>query len=326
MDVDKAQAIADEILAGNFPRAASLAEAWVRELPQGTSLDISPERSAADEAYEIARYFLHRHERLSTLPPGMERGRAFEGMLRDLTAQGHQSTIRRTAVMLCHAQIADSFARDLAGQKSYQLQLDDLMQLTYSLLMIANYTSAREVLAFILANHPTHAGAHYMAAHAANMTGNEQGFFEHYRDALYLRPEVVAEYPEFMPAGIFQDMMNLVHEEGYGDNAASGGVRERIYALLLEVNGVYRHRRKLKVDEARQLEAEYLRLRQEYAGARVHKKTFEPRLLQLLAMLIIHAHQMQNFEKFEHFRAEMIAIDNAIWQTFHQNNLAQGAP
>ncbi len=322
MDVSHAQAIADEILTGNFSRAASLAEAWLQQLPAGTSLDTTPEKAEAEEAHEIARYFLHRSERLANLAPGMDRGRAFEAALADLINASYVSPIRRAAVMLCHAQIADNFARDLAGQKSYQLQLKDLMQLAYSLLIIANFTSAREVLNFILTNHPSHAGAHYMAAHAANMTGNEQGFFEHYREALYLRPEVVSEYPEFMPGGIFQEMMKLVHEEGYGDG---GGIRERIYALLLEVNGVYRHRRKLKVDEARQLEGEYQRLRQEYAGARIHKKAFEPRLLQLLAMLIIHAQQMQNFEKFEHFRSEMISIDNTIWQTFHQNNLAQGA-
>ncbi|MBN8221033.1 MAG: hypothetical protein J0L53_08905 [Spirochaetes bacterium] len=319
MDVSYAQAIADEILNGNFSRAHTIAEAWLKELPAATSLDVNPEKAEAEEAHEIARYFLHRSERLANLAPGMERGRAFEAILADLSQANHVSVIRRAGVMLCHAQIADNFARDLAGQKSYQLQLKDLLQLTYSLLMIANYASAREVLGFILSNHPTHAGAHYMAAHAANMTGNEQGFFEHYREALYLRPEVVAEYPEFMPGGIFQEMMKLVHEEDYGE-----GVRERIYALLLEVNGVYRHRRKLKVDEARQLEGEYQRLRQEYTGARVHKKAFEPRLLQLLAMLIIHAQQMQNFEKFEHFRSEMIGIDNTIWQTFHQNNLAEG--
>lgn len=318
--MDQARAIADELLNGNFSRSLGLAEAWIKDLPAGTSLDPTPTRSEAEEAYEIARFFTHRQERLSALAPGIERGRAFEEALRDLVMAPHISPVRRAAIMLCHAQIADNFARDFAGQKNYHLQLADLLQLTYSLLMIANFTSAREVLGFILANNPTHAGAHYMAAHAANMTGNEQAFFEHYRDALYFRPEVVTEYPEFMPGGIFQEMMQLVLSEGYGEGQ---GVRERIYALLLEVNGVYRHRRKLKIDEARVLEAEYQKLRQEYNTARTHKKAFEPRLLQLLAMLIIHAHQMQSFDKFEHYRGEMISIDHSVWQTFQQNNLSQ---
>lgn len=315
------QAIADEILNGNFPRAAGLAESWLKDLPiakDGAPGASPAERAIAEEAYEITRYLMHRHERLSNLAPGMERGKAFEDVLHDMSQAQTVSVIRRAVVMLCHAQIADNFARDFAGQKNYQLQLKDQLKLAYSLLMIANFTSAREVLSFILANHPTNAAAHYMAAHAANMTGNEQGFFEHYRDALYLKPEVVSEYPEFLPGGIFLEMLKLVHEEDYGE-----GVRERIFALLLEVNGVYRHRRKLKIDEARGLEAEYQKLRQEYTSARVHKKAFEPRLLQLLAMLIIHAQQMQNFDKFETYRSEMIAIDNSIWQTFHQNNLAQ---
>ncbi len=315
------QAIADEILNGNFPRAAGLAEGWLKDLPipkDGAPGAPPAERAQAEEAYEITRYLMHRHERLSNLAPGMERGKAFEDVLHDMSQAQTVSVIRRAVVMLCHAQIADNFARDFAGQKNYQLQLKDQLKLAYSLLMIANFTSAREVLSFILANHPTNAAAHYMAAHAANMTGNEQGFFEHYRDALYIKPEVVSEYPEFLPGGIFLEMLKLVHEEDYGE-----GVRERIFALLLEVNGVYRHRRKLKIDEARSLEAEYQKLRQEYTSARVHKKAFEPRLLQLLAMLIIHAQQMQNFDKFEVYRSEMIAIDNSIWQTFHQNNLAQ---
>lgn len=320
MEQGHAQAIADEILNANFSRATGLAEAWLHELPASTEKNPASEKAVAEEAYEIARFFLHRQERLAALQPGSERGRAFEEILTAMLQTHSVSLVRRAGVMLCHAQIADNYARDFAGQKNYQLQLKDLLQLAYSLLMIANYTSAREVLAFILANHPTQAAAHYFSAHAANMTGNETAFFEHYREALYLRPEVVTEYPEFMPGGIFQEMFKLVHEEEYGE-----GVRERIYALLLEVNGVYRHRRKLKVDEARNLEAEYRKLRQEYAAARVHKKAFEPRLLQLLAMLIIHAHQTQNFEKFEQYRGEMLDIDHSIWQTFQQNNLTQSS-
>lgn len=314
MEQGYSQAIADEILNANFPRATTLAETWLRELPAGAA------NGEALEAYEIARLFLHRQERLAALAAGIERGRAFEDLLGHLMQVQSVTLVRRAAIMLCHAQIADNFARDFAGQKNYQLQQKDLLQLAYSLLMIANYASAREVLAFIIANYPTQAAAHYFAAHAANMTGNETAFFEHYREALYLRPEVVSEYPEFMPGGVFRDIFKIVHEEEYSE-----GVRERIYALLLEVNGVYRHRRKLKFDEVRNLEAEYLRLRQEYAAARVHKKAFEPRLLQLLAMLVIHAHQTQNFEKFEQYRGEMVSIDHSIWQTFQQNNLTQSA-
>jgi tetratricopeptide (TPR) repeat protein len=314
MEQGYSQAIADEIVNANFPRATMLAETWLRELPVGA------QNAEALEAYEIARLFLHRQERLGALPPGIERGKAFEDLLGILMQANSVSLVRRAAIMLCHAQIADNFARDFAGQKNYQLQQKDLLQLAYSLLIIANYASAREVLAFILANYPTQAAAHYFAAHAANMTGNEIAFFEHYREALYLRPEVVSEYPEFMPGGVFQEMFKMVQEEEYGE-----GVRERIYALLLEVNGIYRHRRRLKIDEVRALEAEYRKLRQEYSSARVHKKAFEPRLLQLLSMLVIHAHQTQNFEKFEQYRSEMIAIDHSIWQTFQQNNLTQSA-
>jgi tetratricopeptide (TPR) repeat protein len=312
MEQGYSQAIADEILNTNYPRATTLAETWLRELPAGAA------NAEALEAYEIARMFLHRQERLLGLAAGIERGKAFEELLGNLMQVQSVTLVRRAAIMLCHAQIAENYARDFAGQKNYQLQQKDLLQLAYSLLMIANYASAREVLAFIIANHPTQAAAHYFAAHAANMTGNETAFFEHYREALYLRPEVVSEYPEFMPGGVFRDMFRIVQEEEYGE-----GVRERIYALLLEVNGVYRHRRKLKTDEVRNLESEYRKLRQEYATARAHKKAFEPRLLQLLAMLVIHAHQTQNFEKFEQYRGEMVSIDHSIWQTFQQNNLTQ---
>ncbi len=319
MDASYAQAIADEILGGNFPRAAGLAETWLKELPAMTSREPTAEKSEAEEAYEISRYLAHRQERLAALPPGIDRAKAFEEVLHFLMQNPYAALVRRAAIMLCHAQIADNFARDFAGQKNYQLNPKDMLQLAYSLLMIGNHTSAREVLAFMLANHPGQAAAHYLSAHAANISGNETGFFEHYRDALYLRPEVVSEYPEFLPGGIFQELYKLVHDEEYGE-----GVRDRIYALLLEVNGVYKHRRKLKIDEARAIEAEYRKLHNEYAAARVHKKAFEPRLLQLLAMLIIHAQQMQNFEKFEQYRSDMLSIDHSIWQTFQQNNLTTG--
>ncbi|MBV6493097.1 MAG: hypothetical protein LDLANPLL_01112 [Turneriella sp.] len=326
MDASYAQSIADEIVSQNFSRASALAAHYIKELPASNGATKSAEHIQADEAFEITRYLLHRSERLNIMPQGMEKGRAFLEILDELTVNGEYSTVRRAAIMLCHAQIADNFARDLAGQKSYQLQIKDLLQLAYSLLIIANYPSAKDVLGFVLANHSTHAGAHYLAAHAANMTGDEQNFFEHYREALYLRPEVVSEYPEFMPGGIFRDLMQLVREEGYSgtEQNSTKGIRERIYALLLEVNGVYRYRRKLKVDEARQVESEFNRLKQEYISAREHKKAFEPRLLQLLAMLIIHAHQTQNYEKFEAFRGEMTAIDHAVWQAFQQNNFSQG--
>jgi len=307
------QAIADDVQQGNFSRAQSLAENWMQQLPIGA------DRTAAESAYATARYFLHRQERLAATALGIERGRAFEEILKEISRSSDFSPVTHAAIMLCHAQIADNFARDFAGQKSYQLQLKDLLQLSYSLLVIGHFSAARDVLGFIIANNPTHAGAHYMAAWAANMTSNEELFFEHYREALYLRPEVVGDYPEFMPAGVFQDMMQLVKDEGYSDP----GVRERIYALLLEVNGVYRHRRKLKIDEARQIEGEYQKLKQEYSATKLHKKAFEPRLLQLAAILIMHAHQMQNFEKFEHYRGEMISIDHSVWQSFQQNNIAE---
>ena len=77
-------------------------------------------------------------------------------------------------VMLCHAQIADNFARDFAGQKNYQLNPKDMLQLAYSLLMIGNVTSAREVLGFMLVNHPGQAAAHYLSAHAANVSARRQ--------------------------------------------------------------------------------------------------------------------------------------------------------
>lgn len=320
MEQNSARAIADEILAANFPRAVQLAENWLKSLPLPREKEnaANPEYDEAMAAYEIARFLQHRQERIATLPAGSERARVFREMLGQLQQKDPQSTVARAAITFCHAQIAENFARDFAGQKSYQLQVSDLLQLAYSLIMIGNYNSAREVLAFILTNHPTQATAHYFAAHVANLTGNDTAFFEHYREALYLKPEVVAEYPEFLPGGVFQEIYALVQKEEY-----AAGERERIYALLLEVNGVYRHRRKFRTDEIRQLENEYRRLKQEHSNARSHKKAFEPRLLQLLAMLVLHAQQTQNFEKFEQYRSEMIAIDQSIWQTFQQNNFSQ---
>lgn len=321
MEIGNPQAIADEIVNANFSRAVGLSEAWLRALPASTERTANAEKEAAEDAYEISRYFLHRQDRLSLLPLGRERGQLYEEILAHFIQTNSISVVRNAALMHCHAQIAENFARDFAGQKNYQLQLKDVLQLAYSLMMIANFASASEVLLFITTNYPTNASAHYFSAHAANMTGNETKFFEHYRQALYLKPEIVSEYPEFLPGGIFKDLFNLVKAEDY-----AAGVRERMYACLLEVNGVYRHRKKLKVDEARALDSEFRKLKQEYVAAKSQKKAYEPRLLQLLAMLVIHAHQTQNFEKFEEFRSEMIEIDHSIWQTFQQNNLTQGAP
>ncbi|HRP70801.1 MAG TPA: hypothetical protein PLY93_14850, partial [Turneriella sp.] len=85
MEASYAQSIIDELISGNFSRAAQLAAHELKNMPAYTGLTTTPERSIAEEAYKITRYLLHRSERLANMPVGMDKGRAYQEILVDLS-------------------------------------------------------------------------------------------------------------------------------------------------------------------------------------------------------------------------------------------------
>ena len=314
----RAHEICESILLGNIPRANQLAEAWLTELPLSNLQEKTDSILQPADYHKITRYLIHRHERLSGIPAGVEKSRELKRMVHELVSENPDSDIRRSAVTYYYAQIADGFARDFAGQKSHQLNSEDLLDLSYALIMIKNFTSASETLQFLLNHHRQNPSVHYLLAHTANMLGESTRFFEHYREALFLKPEVVSEYPEFLPGGAFHEMYQFVIHEGYPESK-----RDKVFALLLELNGSYPFIRKLKTDEVRNIEIEYAKWKKDFENSSANRKDFQPRLLHVLCWLVWHAHQTQNLGKYDIYRAEMTEIDSSAWTTFYQNNFGK---
>lgn len=311
------------LLSGNFLKATQVSQAWLSSIlleHQSTQ-----EYLTAKEAFEISRFFQHRQERLAQTPVSRDRARLFAGLLPDLEklkfvafAGSPDTPVYKAACMFCHAQIAESYAKEFAGQKSYQLQHDEIMQLVYSLLMLGNYKSAIDALVFVHSSQPKNATVNYFLAWAYLNSGNEKEFYEYFEEALFIKPEIISEYSEFIPGGFFRQLRSVTEE-----TEGSRLCKDRTYALLLEVNGIYKNRPRIRPEEVKRIETEYQRLKREFDSNALLQSELKPRLLHYLCRLTWHSQYLQNFEKFEEYRSEFVDLDKETWNSFQEKNFSK---
>src|SRR5262245_34101361 len=142
--------IQSQIISGNFSRASQLSKEWLESfsIEQSKSYDFK----LAEEAFNLARFFHHRQERLGKFEVGSDRSRTFIQILGDLEKErkngnyNAESAIWRTVKYYIHSQIAEGLAKDLAGQKSFNLKHEDIIQLSVSLIETENWKSAFDTL------------------------------------------------------------------------------------------------------------------------------------------------------------------------------------
>lgn len=319
-----ASEIESNILGANFSRVVQLAEEWLQqlnpsELIQTENKTVHP----AQEAYQLGRFLLHRQERMGQLPPGVERARLFMGILTELEngvieASSPQSTFLASARAYCHSQIAESLARSFAGQKSYNLNQEEILQLSFSLLEIGNIASAEEVLDFLYQLNPRNATVNFLLSYVNDHRHDSKRVKRFLREALFIRPELATELARFLPEGVFRELYSHLQSSDYPEE-----VRDRYYALFLEVNGIYGEHRSFLAAEFKQFEAEYTRLKMQYEQPNARKAELLPRLLHYLSWMIPALIDRKDYEKLEEHRIEMRSLDLDIWNTFQEKNLKE---
>ncbi len=307
---------------GNFNRALGLSEKWLKSfsLSEQNSLD----HRKAKEAFLYSRFFIHRQERTAKIPVSGERARTYMRFLREIKElrqdNGYDRDISSfwgSVQFYIHTQIAEGLARDFAGQKSYNLDVDEVMQLATSLCEIENYKAAEEALLFVYQVNMKHALANFLLGIVYFHLNDHRKFQIHMREALFIKPDVLTGYRRFLPPGVYQDLWRHIEERDISEL-----MKNRYYALTLEINGLYPHKRKINADEFRKLEHDFQKLFEEYKSNPNLQDEMQPRILHYLCWLVEYSQRARDFEKFEDYRSLMIDLDIAIWSTFQEKALA----
>lgn len=308
--------IGEAIVSGNFSLALQLSENWLRSIP--LKGDPSEERVASD-AYRISRFFLHRHDRVSKIPAGREKAALFRGYIKEFQDSNEAEGVRaekvaRAAVRYCHAQISAGLAKDFAGQKAYQLDQKEIIQLGISLVEIGNIESALETFQFLLQMNPKSAEVNFLMSYCYEQLQKPHEMHKSLRIALAQRPELASLYNDYLPAGIFRSLYQELNEN-------SDILRDRYYALLLEVNGFYKSPWRLRDTEIDRFYSDYKKYIREYEANPRLQEELRPRILHILCILISANHEIRNHDMVEELREKMVEIDKSLWEAFQQKNL-----
>ena len=151
----QAQEVQESLFKGNYQAALRTSRKWLDEFPY-TEKD-SDQYKKAEEAFLYSRYLSSRQERVNNMNPGEQIARAYLEFLKgieklrieyklDLNGDPH---FWDGVSKMIHAKIAEGFAKAFAGQKSYNLNDKEVIQLGTSLLCLEKWSSALEALAFL---------------------------------------------------------------------------------------------------------------------------------------------------------------------------------
>lgn len=312
--------VGSAILAANFPKAVQLSQEWLQQITVEQAGTVFAKKIS--DAFLISRFFLHRQERLNQIPSGIDRARLFLALLTEYEkslADGGidpSSIVSQVGRTYIHAQVADGLARDFAGQKAYNLNQDEILQLAFSLIEIEKFKSAEDVLLFMYRHNRKSPQVNYLLAYISYRLHKENDFYHYFRDALFFKPEIVSVYPKYLPGGIFTELYQRVAENGH-----TGVLRDRYFALLAEVNGLYPIKLSLNRDEIIRIEGDFRKIRADYVNTSTIRDELFPRVLQYLCWLVLYYTNQRDFDKVEEFRQEMLFFSEDIWESFAQKNL-----
>jgi len=310
--------IHDELISGNFQTAEQISRNWLSSFKLHEKNE--PIYHSAVEGYTYAKFFLHRQDRLSHLQDDAAKARGYIDLFKEIGELRHENGFERKNNLLweavdlfIHARIAEGFARAFAGEKSYNLNDSEIVQLGISLLKVGKWKAAEEALSFLLRLNKNNPRVNYLISYAYYKLGNSQSLQLSLREALFHNPQVVSEYPEFLPGPEFARLWESLERS---DNAA----RCREFALVLELNGVYRTKRVPGSAELEKLEKQFNDL------FRLYKKNPEASIvlaeaLQILCWMIYGYQKSGEYEKVEYYRSAMIALSPDSWALFQEKNL-----
>ncbi len=311
--------IESNILSANFSRVVQLSEEWLVTL---SPAELLKNESPATVAYQIGRFFLHRHDRIAKTSPGADRARLFQGFISELNEKfslfDDKLPFSESVLAYCHGQIAEGLARAFAGQKSYNLNQEEIRQLAISLLEIGNYGAARETTEFLLQMNPGNAANNcLMACVLYHLQPQKNDYRDYLRKALFVRPELASEMNRYLP-----DFLRTWYSQ-LSPERLSGKALDRYFAMILEVNGIYGAWKGISSAEATRLEKEFRDLRTEYEKKTGRGSELIPRIIHYLTWLLQEYQQRNAYDKLEELRTEMRQLDSELWELFHKNVLSK---
>lgn len=323
--MDAAQSLEDEtlqnIIGGNFSRALQICDQWMDSLSveQVTQKDI--EFMKISEAYFYSRFFAHRQERLGKIPQGAERARLFINFFQEIESLHSEkkfskdSSVYEAISFYMHKQIADGLAKAFAGQKAYSLQLEELLQLARSLVEIENWNAALETLTFIHQYNSRNPEVLLLIAFVYLRLDDVEKFQKNFREALFIKPEVLENYTQFIPTGNFSRLWDELIEQNY-----PFPIIFRFYALFAETNGLYASLHdfdsSLTPHEAEKTEQDFKKLYRHYQKKQTAQDTTLPRLLHILCWLLLY-YQNKQKESFQEYRDIFNNLEPSLWQNFY---------
>ncbi len=308
------------IIANNYTIGLKIAKEW---LLSATEDDVSEtEYLRAKEAYTYMKFFSDRHERIHSVKVGRERAKIFTSyleILKEICEKnnfGFASRIWRCVYQITHTEIAKSLAKDMAGQKSHNLQEDDIFQLAFSLIELQIFKAAEDTLLFLYNIRPRSPLVNLLLAYTSYENQAKEKMEVYLREALFINPDILKEYSRFIPGDHLKKLWQEVGELGF-----IAEVQCRNFALLTEVNSFYTQKRELSQAELRKIEVNYEKLSSEYNQNSALKELIQPRILHYLTWMIFYFVKYDDYEKADHYQKIMTEWEPEVYSMFKRNHL-----
>ncbi|MDH4198819.1 MAG: hypothetical protein OEV66_00420 [Spirochaetia bacterium] len=318
------EGIRDELLSGNFFEAGKKSKLWLQSFSYSEKK--SPQYKKAAEAFVYSQYFLHRQDRIFRMQTDDQRARYYLELLKELNQiraengfEKADNPVWNSVDLYLHARIAENYARAFAGQKSYNLDQDEIIQFSVSLLVLEKWNAAIEALDFLLRLNRHSPVINYLMSYAYDKSGQKIKSHFHLREALFFKPDVISQYPEFLTGDIFEKIWHSSYNEEGAD--AAGKSRYSEFSLLLEINGVYKSNLDISEKELLNIERNFLDKYSLYEKDKKNSKTDISELLRYLCWLISSYQSLAVYDKVEFYRKKMIDISPETWETFHSKRI-----
>jgi len=311
----QSEEIQNLLISGNFLSAFQIAEKWLNSF--SLSEKKTPGYATAREAYIYARFLLNRHERIASVKNDYQRARMFIQFLKEFEEVRKESkidlqydrTLFLSVTTYMNAQVADGYARAFSGQKMYNLEEEEILQLAASLIRLERFKPALEALNFIVQFNRNNPSVNFLLSICYFNLNQSEDFLKHYREALFVKPEIVFQYGDFFPGGIFRKTW-----ESLETLDGSLEYRSLNYALLLEINGIYKTTRELTGDEMTRLVNDFEGFFRAYKAVNSHSSPLYPRMLLHLTRIIGACNKQADYENFEIYRQKLIKLSPDTWE------------
>ncbi len=310
------------ILSSNYLEGLKVAKQWLFDTTESDESDIKYQK--AKEAYTYTKFFADRYKRIYSVKIGKERANIFTSylkILKDIRKKNEfclENQLWKCVHKIIHSEIAKNLAKDMAGQKFYNLQENDIFQLAFSLIELQDFKVAESTLIFLYNMKSKSPLVNLLLAFVSYENQDIHQMESYLREALFINPDILKDHSKFIPGNRLKQLWKEVGELGFDDE-----IRCRNFALLIEVNDVYTKKREISHIELQKIETDYEKLSKEYTQNLRSRYLIQPRLLHYLTWMVFYFMKYSNYEKAEHYQKIMIEWEPEIYNMLKENHLKQ---